>query len=208
MEWIPFIFGFALSFLIGGLPFSFWLVKIFKKVDLRKVGSQNVGATNVFRTQGKLMGSVALALDIFKGFAVIIFLYPLFESQPHWDPFLYHLTMGVCAILGHTWTPFLGFKGGKGVAASAGVFLGLLPVPFLFALGFFIVSFALTKIISVGSLTAACVFPLGVYLFEGDNPQFEKLLIISIFLAVFIFFTHRKNIKRIISGEEKKITDK
>ena len=75
--------------------------------------------------------------------------------------------MGVCAILGHTWTPFLGFKGGKGVAASAGVFLGLLPVPFLFALGFFIVSFALTKIISVGSLTAACVFPLGVYLFEG-----------------------------------------
>jgi len=131
MEWIPFIFGFVLSFLIGGLPFSFWLVKIFKRVDLRKVGSQNVGATNVFRTQGKLMGITALALDIFKGFVVIVFLYPLFESQPHWDPFLYHLTMGVCAILGHTWTPFLGFKGGKGVATSAGVFLGLLPGPFL-----------------------------------------------------------------------------
>lgn len=205
IDMLLFLFGVALSFFIGSLPFSYWIVKWTKGKDIRLSGSGNVGATNVFRTEGKALGFTALFLDIFKGFVAVIFIPLLFGAPDFMESFLYRACLGMAAIFGHTWTPFLNWKGGKGVATSAGVFLGLLPVPFFIALCIFLSVFLITRIISVGSLAAAAAFPLAVIVTQNDKPYFWTAFIICSALAGFIFYTHRSNIKRLIKGEEKKL---
>jgi len=205
IEVLEALLGCALSFLIGSLPFSFWVAKIFRGIDIRTLGSGNAGATNVFRTQGKALGSLALSLDIAKGAAVIWVLYPFFASQQLLDPFLYRMICGLCAIAGHVWTPFLGWKGGKGVAVSAGVFLALMPEPFLIALTFFLIVFLITRIISASSMTAAAVFPAAVWIFYRHAQFLHLAFGLSLLVTLFIFYTHRANIGRIVRGEEKKL---
>ena len=197
--------GLALAFLIGSLPFSFWVAKIFRGVDIRTLGSKNAGATNVFRTQGKALGSLALFLDAAKGAVVIWGLYPFLSSQEILDPFLFRILLGLAAIFGHIWTPFLGFKGGKGVATSAGVFLALLPGPFGVSLAVFLAVFMSTRIISVSSLAAALVFTPIVWLFYRHESFASYAVGISALVALFIFYTHRANIGRLLRGEEKKL---
>jgi len=159
----PLVFGWFLCFLVGSLPFSYWVVKIFKGIDLRKMGSGNVGATNVFRNQGKGLGSLALGLDIVKGVVAVAVIAPqIGHNQEILPPFIYALLGGVCAITGHIWTPFLNWKGGKGVAASGGVFLGLLPLPFIISMAVFFPVFFFTGIISISSLAAALTMPIAV----------------------------------------------
>ena len=198
------ILGCLISFLSGALPFSFWLVRIIKDQDLRKLGSGNVGATNVFRSQGKTMGFTALFLDILKGLFPVVLIPMVFEPTML-NPFLFKAFLGMSAIFGHTWTPFLGWKGGKGVATSVGVFLGLLPIPCLITLGVFLAVFSITKIISLSSLSAAVVFPITVLIVENKQPYFWIAFSLTIFLAGFIFYTHRSNISRLLKGEEKKL---
>jgi len=192
----------AAGFLTGSLPFSYWVVRIFRGADIRTLGSRNAGATNVFRTQGWRIGSLALALDIAKGVAACA-LIPLLAAAPGWcDDFLYRILLGVSAILGHTFTPFLGWRGGKGVATSAGVFCALLPAPFFLAVSVFAAVFAATRMISVSSMAGAAVFPIGVILFEQREPHFVTALAASSLVALFIFYTHRSNIRRLLRGEE------
>jgi len=193
-----------LSFFSGALPFSFWLVRVIKDQDLRKLGSGNVGATNVFRSQGKTMGFTALFLDILKGLFPVVLIPMVFEPTIL-NPFLFKAFLGVAAIFGHTWTPFLGWKGGKGVATSVGVFMGLLPIPCLIALGVFLVVFAITQIISLSSLSAAVAFPITVLIIENKQPYFLIAFSLTVFIAGFIFYTHRSNIARLLKGEEKKL---
>jgi glycerol-3-phosphate acyltransferase PlsY len=203
---VSFVLGWFFCFLLGSLPFSYWVVKIFKGIDLRKMGSGNVGATNVFRTQGKGLGSLALGLDVVKGVVAVAVIAPFFgENQEILTIFTYSMVGGVCAIAGHIWTPFLNWKGGKGVATSGGVFLGLLPLPFIISIAVFLPVFFFTGIISISSLAAALTMPIAVLLTFQDPDSRLIAVLLTLCLTIFIFYTHRANIGRLMRGEEKRM---
>ncbi|MBI2916008.1 MAG: glycerol-3-phosphate 1-O-acyltransferase PlsY [Elusimicrobia bacterium] len=190
---------FLFSYFLGSIPTAYLMGKYLKGIDIRQFGSGNPGATNVFRTVGKTAGIVTLLIDILKGFA------PVFASL-RILPGRYDLAAGIglAAIAGHNWTLFLNFHGGKGVATSAGVFLALVPIPTLLALGFFAVGLMITQHVSVGSMMGALSLPLTTWIFTSS----KLLTSLSIFCALLILYLHKKNIHRLIRGEEQKISFK
>jgi glycerol-3-phosphate acyltransferase PlsY len=208
MNILLFLLGGLASFLIGSFPFSYWLVKVMRGIDIRTVGSGNAGATNVFRTQGKGLGSLALTLDALKGVVAVLVFPLIFHPETVLSLFKAQLLYGILAIIGHVWTPFLNWKGGKGVATSAGVFLALMPGPFGIGLGVFLSVFLTFRIISISSLSAACIIPVAVYFAYRSHPDFAFAFSVSLALAVFIFYTHRTNIARLLKGEEKRLINK
>lgn len=192
-----------LSYLIGAIPFAYILVKLFKGIDLRNVGSGNVGTTNATRVLGWKKGVLVFILDILKG-ALPVFITTiifddkvLFTGSPNLAPIL----AGMAAICGHIWTLFLRFKGGKGVATSAGVFLVLLPIPFLIIFFLFFISVWISKYVSLGSISAAAAFPVLTFVL---NPNWD-LRIVTILIAILVIVKHRSNIIRLINGEENRI---
>jgi glycerol-3-phosphate acyltransferase PlsY len=192
MNYILFFSG---SYLIGSIPFSWLIAKYCKGLDLRRHGSGNPGATNVTRTCGVGLGRTAFALDLAKGMAPVLL-------ARH---FLTHnaaplIAIGVCAIAGHMWTIFLNFKGGKGVATSAGVFFGLLPLPTTLALALFAVIFLIWRMISLASILAALSLPVIALL----TRQSAAFTVFGALIAIFIVIKHIPNIKRIIAGTEQK----
>ncbi len=172
------------------------MVKISRGVDVRNFGSGNTGATNVFRVAGKVPAFLTLLIDVVKGLTTV-----LISMQMIPDNIYFHSAVGLAAILGHTWTPFLRFKGGKGVATSLGVFSALIPIPALITVICFAVAFALTRIVSVSSLAAAVGMCVSTALLSRSN--FYTGLVLT--TAVLIFILHRKNIERLLKGEEPKI---
>jgi glycerol-3-phosphate acyltransferase PlsY len=191
-----------IAYLCGSIPFGLLIGRMVKGVDLRKHGSGNIGATNVFRVVGKKWGITALLLDTLKGSLAI------------WMPYLiagqsasvqFNLLLGATAILGHSFSVWLKFKGGKGVATSLGVFLCIVPVPTLISFLVFALVFTVTRIISVSSLIAALVFPINIFLLCRYADGFSWLLTISLVLLAFILYTHRSNIVRLVNGEEKRL---
>ena len=124
--------------------------------------------------------------------------------EPNLDPYV-RLAVGITAILGHVFPVWLGFKGGKGVATSLGVFLALIPGPALVTFGFWLALFVFSRIISLASLMAACVFPIVIFVMMNARPEFPVYLAISLLLAGFIFYTHRANVQRLLKKEEKKL---
>lgn len=194
----------ALSYVLGSIPAAYIAGKS-RGVDLRKVGSGNLGATNVVRTLGARIGAAVFLFDVAKG-AVPTALFPQLASPvtaPGWwssDPrLLLAIACGVAAIVGHVRPIFLKFgKGGKGVATSAGVFLGLAPVATAAALVTFLLVVLVSGYVSLGSLTAAVVLTLVLLVREGPSPLF----VVSLALAAFVFWTHRANIGRLRRGEE------
>lgn len=197
-----------ISFLIGGIPFGKIIAGI-KGIDITKEGSGNIGATNVFRTVGKVWGVIVLILDALKG-AI-----PTFVSMVVWQknvisfylPEIY-VFVGISAILGHIFSPFMGFKGGKGVATSLGVFLVLTPTGTLVGAIVFLVFVLVFRIVSISSIAASvAVFSyLLVSSILKGNIGSNYILISSTFVVMlFIIIRHIPNIKRIIKGEEKKI---
>lgn len=202
MNDIPYLMMSILAYLLGSIPFGFIAAKLVKGIDIRKCGSGNIGATNVFRVVGKKWGILVFVLDALKGYLAVHLPY-LFKGSAQSVPQI--MFLGIAAILGHTFTLWLSFRGGKGVATSFGVFLGICPVPTLLSFGIFCVVFAFSRILSVGSLTAALTFPLTVYLEYSKQAGFIWYEMISIALAVFIFYTHRQNIQRLLKGDEKKL---
>ena len=196
------ILGVLVSYLIGSLPTAYLVGRMVKGIDIRKHGSGNVGATNVFRVVGRKWGILVLILDAFKGaftsMGVSVFLPP-----PGVPPFLAALIYGSAAIAGHTWTFWLGFQGGKGVATSAGVFLALAPKPALVALLVWTVVFGWKRYVSLASLVTAVAFPICVFLFYRESQEFKMLFPISLGLTLFIFYTHQENIQRLRRGEER-----
>ncbi len=181
----------AAAFLIGSFPTAY-VVGRFYGIDIRTVGSGNVGATNVFRTLGRFAGTLTLLTDAFKGWAPAMYL----RAVPD-DPWL-AVWGGLAAVLGHTFTPFLKFKGGKGVATSAGVFLALLPAATFWALLAFLAAFAISRKVSVGSLCAAVVLPVSACLMAGLTPASGLAVCVSVLVIV----RHIPNIKRLMRGEE------
>ncbi len=191
------------SYLLGSIPFGLILGRLVKGIDIRKFGSGNIGATNVFRVIGKKWGILALLLDVLKGYLAPQLPVIFFKLTP--PPVIWLLALGLSAILGHSFSIWLSFKGGKGVATSFGVFLGILFIPTLLAFLFWILVFILTRIISIASLSAAAIFPFLVYFFERNSPSGLLYFSVSLFLSLFILFTHRGNIARLLRNEETRI---
>jgi len=195
-----------LSYLLGSIPTAYLVGKFVKGIDIRKHGSGNVGATNVFRTVGKRWGSFSLAADMLKGFMATFYLAPFFfipdsgTALPIWQ-----LISGALVIAGHAWPLWLRFKGGKGVATSCGVFLGIYPWAVLSALVVWIVSALLSRFVSLSSLIAAFSFQFFLYFFYRHTQSFSVALTLAIALFLFILFTHRTNIQRLMRGVESKI---
>ncbi len=191
-----------LSYLIGAIPSGLVIGKLFFKKDIRQYGSGNTGATNSFRVLGKPAGFVVTFLDIFKGF-IVVFLplwLPVHSSGPISEFFTNGLIVGVFSIIGHVYPIYLGFRGGKAVATSAGVVLGTHPILLLtLAIIFFFILY-LTKYVSLSSIIAAICCIIGA-IFIGNYI----LLGMSIVVGIILIIRHRTNIVRIIKGEEPKI---
>jgi len=184
------------AYILGAIPTGYWLGLAWKGVDVRTQGSGNLGATNVFRVLGKGPGVVTLLLDIIKGIIPVVVARYFFPEQPGWA-----LAAGLLAILGHTTSPFVRFRGGKGVATSAGAFAALLPGPTAIALGVFIVTFWLSRYVSLSSMLAAAALMVAAFFW----PATRALQIASAAIAVFVMWTHRANIQRLRTGTENRI---
>ena len=198
------VIGLLLSYLLGSIPTAFLVGKKIKGIDIRQYGSGNVGATNVFRVVGRKWGIGVLVFDLFKGFIVAGWL-PRFFVTSGAERFTAGLLFGIAAILGHTWSVWLKFRGGKGVATSAGVAMALVPLAASITVLTWVLIFTFTRYVSLASLIAACVFPLGVILLYRAAPFFATFLPICLGLTLFIFYTHRENIKRLKEGTEKRL---
>ena len=199
-----------ISYLLGSIPFSIIISKFFKKIDIREHGSKNPGAANVFRVVGSVAGTIVLILDIGKGFVAVFFLSKLLGEGTPLDLIYLQLSAGVCVVLGHIYSIFAKFKGGKGIAVGAGVLLALIPVELTLAVLVFAFIVGITKYVSLGSLSAATFICLSLitekYVLQQNLPF---ILILTCFiLTVLVFYTHRGNIKRLLTGTEHKIGQK
>ena len=184
-----------LSYVLGSIPTGLWLGLRLRKIDIREHGSKNIGATNTMRALGKGLGAIALAGDMAKGFVPIVFIARL--SDWEYAP----IACGLAAIAGHTWSLFLKFRGGKGVATSSGVFFGLAPIPMGIALVVFLLVVGATRMVSAGSILAAIAMAVAVFI-TSDDPA---LRIFSTCVTLLVIARHRDNIRRILAGTENRI---
>lgn len=187
--------GVLASYALGSIPTGLWLGQRLRGIDIREHGSKNIGATNTMRVLGKKLGAIALACDIAKGLIPVL----LAQQLGAW-PYL-PLVCGVAAILGHTFSFFVKFKGGKGVATSAGVFMGLAPLPTAVGVVVFATVLALTRMVSAGSILAAAAMAVSVFLLPTALP----VQVLTVVVAVLVIYKHRTNIQRILAGNESKI---
>ena len=210
MQWI--ILGIIVSYLIGSIPTAYIFGWILKGIDIRNFGSGNVGATNALRILGKGPGIMVLVLDILKGVVPVLFLGNFVMAMAKAEiagipDEMLRILLGLSCISGHNWTIFLRFKGGKGVATTLGVLLGLaVKVPGLkIVLGLVILTwtlmFILVRIVSLASVISSISLPIYMVLFK--QPNF--LILFSIILAIFIILRHRFNITRVLRGEERRL---
>ena len=195
------IFLILTAYLLGAIPFGLLLAKI-KGVDLQKVGSGNIGATNVYRCVGKRWGMAAFFLDAVKGF-VPAFAFPmLLSNAPAW----LGLACGVAAVAGHNWPVWLKFKGGKGVSTSAGMLIGIAPAAVGIGFVVFAIVVLLTRFVSLGSILAAIAVPTAFIAMNGaENRLLAGALVIMGLLTI---LKHRANISRLLAGTEPKIAGK
>jgi len=206
-----------LSYLIGSVPNSIIISKLVRGIDIREHGSGNAGGTNVMRVLGWKYGLLVIFLDALKGaIAVVIisrlFYGPLpFENVSPFDDFtLVQIIAGMSAVIGHIWTVFAGFKGGKGIATALGMLLTLITIDMLIAVGIFALVVLISRYVSLGSIIAAISVPSTLFirenLFHVDIPGYSTLLPFIIGVTALVIFTHRKNLVRIINGNENKIS--
>ena len=199
-----------IAYLIGSVNFSVILSKKMAGFDVREKGSGNAGATNMLRSVGKKAAALTLLCDALKGIVAILFAVIVGKIAKNSDKALLVQIAGILVVLGHTFPIFFGFKGGKGVATSLGVLLMTNWKIGLICLVFALVLMALTKMVSMGSVGAAILFPVLVLFIHTNYTVSEgsSYLIYSIILAVIVAFNHRSNIQRILSGTENKISFK
>jgi len=207
-----------LSYVIGSMPTSIMLSKWFHGFDIRTKGSGNAGGTNVFRVLGWKSGVFVMLVDIGKGVlatAVIARLFwdptlPFYNRTPFDDFTIIQMICGAAAIVGHIWTLFAGFKGGKGIATGAGMLLGIAPTEFAISIGVFFIVFWVYKYVSLGSIAAAVAFPVSLFvrhnIFGDEIASYRTLIVFSLSVAILLLYSHRANIKRLLEGTEKKIS--
>jgi acyl phosphate:glycerol-3-phosphate acyltransferase len=205
MLWIP--AGIIISYLIGSIPTAFIFGKALKGIDIRKFGSGNVGATNALRVLGKGAGVTVLALDILKG-VVPVLLAEIILARVKLPADIFRILVGVSCICGHNWTVFLNFKGGKGIATTLGVLIGLaLKTP---GLGMILIQvilawllvFLLWRIVSLASIAGAVLLPLSAVVFK----QSPVITLASLLLSFFVLLRHKTNIMRLFQGKEPRLS--
>lgn len=187
------ILALGLGFLLGSLPFGSWVARS-QGVDIQKKGSGNIGATNVGRILGKKWGYLVFALDALKGWLAVWLAGDFLQAGDGWT-----VATGIAAVCGHVFSPWLNFKGGKGVATSAGVLAGLAPAVLFWTAAVWGVSFAVKRIVSVSSLLAATAFP---FLVMGLEPGRTALIMAAWVLAGLVWYRHRDNLQRLFQGRE------
>jgi len=187
------------AFLVGAIPFSFLLARLLGGVDIRRVGSGNIGATNLARTLGIGAGIVGLLLDAAKGLAAILLSRALAGGEVHRPEI--EAIAGTVAVLGHMYPPFLKFRGGKGVATGAGVFGLLAPRALLVAVAVFLLVVIVTRIVSLGSILAAASLPVAAHC-RGSG---REVVWASILIGALVIARHRSNLLRIARGSERRL---
>jgi glycerol-3-phosphate acyltransferase PlsY len=198
----------GLGYLSGSLPWGLWLGRAMRGVDVRTLGSKNLGATNVYRSLGPAVGVPVLLLDVAKG-ALPTWLVPglgacaAFPGGLEWC----RLSVAAAAVLGHMFTVFAGFRGGKGVATSAGVLLALSPVAFAAVLVVFVATVAVTRYISVGSMLGAVAFAIALGLTHAGGFR-SPTFVFGALLAAVVIVRHKDNIARLARGEERRFSFK
>ena len=194
-----------IAYVLGSIPNALWVGKTFKNIDVREHGSKNTGSTNAARVLGPKLGIFTLILDILKGalptYLGIVLGANLLTRITGIDK-LDIIVIGMAAILGHTFSLFLKFKGGKAVATTLGVFLVLVPYAILILLVVFFVIFGLTKYVSLASIVSAVALPITVYLTTRHIP----LTVLGIIIGLLVIIRHKENIKRLINGTESKLS--
>lgn len=201
------------SYLIGSIPFALIAGKLFKGIDLRNYGSGNLGSTNAFRVLGAPLGILVQILDIGKGLFVVLVVTEYFYSHlpftnytPFEDITVAKIIAGVSAIIGHTYSVFAGFKGGKGINAALGVLISLSPVDAGISVGFFVLTVLSSGYVSLGSIVASFTFPLMMFIrenyFKVNISGYDTLIFFSIAVSVLLIYNHRANIKRLLYGNE------
>jgi glycerol-3-phosphate acyltransferase PlsY len=197
----------VLSYLLGSIATAVWTGKIFHGVDVREHGSGNAGATNVIRVLGWKTGIPVLLIDVLKGWAAAML--PVFFNLAGEGTALltnYQILAGLAAITGHIFPIFAGFRGGKGVATIFGVLLAIHPLLTISCFGVFLCVMLITGYVSISSMSAGVAFPILLFLFFDTPSVFFKIF--SIIVAIALIFTHRKNISRLLKGEESKLFKK
>ncbi len=196
----------VLSYVAGSFPTSIIVGKIVKGIDIRDHGSGNAGGTNVFRVLGWKPALVVVIVDIFKGWLpAYVFARFWIESTPIPDLGILQILCGFAAVLGHTYTVFAGFKGGKGVGTVAGMLIAMFPIVFPLCLLVFIFTLIVTGYVSLGSIMASVSLPLFLLVLPpltGMTPAPMSLLVFGLLIPWFIIFTHRSNISRLRNGTE------
>ncbi len=192
------------AYLLGSIPTSVWFGKIFYKIDLRNYGSGNAGATNALRVFGNRAGAIVLLLDALKGFLAVSLSLLFVESFANENHLVvYKLMLGTMALMGHVFPVFAGFRGGKGIATLVGIAIAMFPLAVLICLAVFLAFFLPTRYVSLGSMSAAIAFPF-VVIFVLQSTLLSEI-IFALAVAVFVPFTHIKNIRRLLKGEENKL---
>ncbi len=194
------------SYLTGSFPSSIIVGKLVKGIDIREHGSGNAGGTNVFRVLGWKYAFIVVIFDIFKGWLpAAVYATTLFQGQPIQDMGVVQILCGFAAVLGHIYTIFAGFKGGKGVGTVGGMLIALFPITVPLCLIVFIVALIFTGYVSVGSILASISLPLFLFILPPlgiTDPAPLSLLVFSLLIPWFIIFTHRSNISRLREGSE------
>lgn len=202
---VGYILTAVLGYFLGSIPSGFIMAKT-RGIDIRAIGSGNIGATNVFRALGTPAGVIVLLADAFKGWAAVAIIanlvcnwaYPTAGAQAReW----FHIVAGLAAVLGHNYTCWLNFKGGKGIATSAGVLVALVPWALLIILGVWIIVFALSRYVSLASIAASAALPLATWLTGCSST----LIIITSAMTLLAIYKHKSNIQRLRRGTENRI---
>lgn len=207
----------VLSYLVGAIPTAIIISRFARGIDIREHGSGNAGGTNVFRVLGWKYGILTIVLDAFKGTIAVVLISRLhygnipFNNITPFDDFtLIQIFAGVAAVLGHIWTIFAGFRGGKGIATALGFLIAIITIDILFAVAVFAIMVYLFRYISLGSITAALSLPLIMIIreniFNVDISGYHTILPFTIAIALLVVFTHRTNVNRLINGTERKIS--
>ena len=193
----------VVAYLLGSIPFGLILIRVFRNEDIRQQGSGNIGATNVIRSGGKGLGAATFLLDAAKGYVAVLLAWQvgLHVHQTQFQTQNLAATAAVCALVGHVYPLWLGFKGGKGVATGFGVFLGITATAALVALAAFIVIFALSRYVSLASILAAIAFPVAALLLPHE-PLTPFMIAVVILLPLIVIAKHHANIRRLLSGTE------
>lgn len=206
MNQLLIVFFGVLAYLVGSIPTSVWFGKHYFKLDLREHGSGNPGATNTFRVLGKRAGTIVLLGDVLKGaiattLAVLMLRLDIIYPE---ELIRFRLLFGILAVLGHIFSVFLKFKGGKGVATLLGMTMAVAPEGALISIAVFLAVVFLSKYVSLGSMIGALAFPLTLISLPALKPDDPILITYGFVLTAMIVWTHRKNITRLIKGEENK----